>query len=291
MKKLPTTCTNADCENFTSAPAGFYRKRGYYTPKHLGHRLARYQCKACGVTFSNRTGKDDVRQHRPDINHLLPRLMCSGVTLRRAAWILECSYNTVRARLPWLAQRAREAHEQALQGEGLKTSYIQFDEMQTFEHAAAKPLTIALAVRAKTGQILAAKVGRIPAKGHLATKGKLKYGWTANEAHEVCKSVLAQAARVAKPGVTIGCDGGPTYPGYVASTFPAPLKPTVSAEPARGSAGGGFDPLFRLNHVCAKIRADLACMARKTWATTKKRSHLQHRLDLYVAVNNGYRLT
>jgi hypothetical protein len=29
-------------------------------------------------------------------------------------------------------------------------------------------------------------------------------------------------------------------------------------------------------------------MARKTWATTKKREKLQDRLEIYIAVNNGY---
>jgi hypothetical protein len=60
---------------------------------------------------------------------------------------------------------------------------------------------------------------------------------------------------------------------------------------ARQNRFGGsadFDPLFKLNHACAKIRADLACMACKTWAMSKKRDKLQDRLDIYVAVNNGY---
>jgi hypothetical protein len=35
--------------------------------------------------------------------------------------------------------------------------------MKTFEHAAADALTIAIAIRWKTGRLLAAKVGRIPA--------------------------------------------------------------------------------------------------------------------------------
>jgi len=29
-------------------------------------------------------------------------------------------------------------------------------------------------------------------------------------------------------------------------------------------------------------------MARKTWAMTKTREKLQERLDIYIAVNNGY---
>ena len=91
----------------------------------------------------------------------------------------------MRASRSSLAQQARRAH--VADGEH-DTGYIQFDEMQTFEHAAAKALTIAIAIRWKTGKLLAAKVGRIPANGHLAEIGKTKYGWTTNESPAACKA-------------------------------------------------------------------------------------------------------
>jgi hypothetical protein len=78
------------------------------------------------------------------------------------------------------------------------------------------------------------------------------------------------------------------YPSYVAKALPKRLSPRVKAQAARGGVGRDFDPLFRLNHNCAVIRSDLACMARRTWATTKKRGRLQDRLDLFIAVHNGY---
>ena len=57
---------------------------------------------------------------------------------------------------------------------------------------------------------------------------------------------------------------------------------------AQWRRGRGLRPLFKLNHKCAVIRSALACMARRTWATTKKRGRLQDRLDLFIAVHNGY---
>jgi transposase-like protein len=282
MPRVPTICPNSECEFHATKTSGFFRKKGTYTPKCRGRALTRYQCKACGKTFSNQTSAKSVRQHKPEINAVMAKLICSGVTLRRAAWILGCRYTTVSARVPWLAERAREAHAQALKGESLKTSFIQFDEMQTFEHAAPKALTIALAVRAKTGQILSVKVGRIPANGHLADIGKSKYAWTVNESAVACLAALTQAALAAKPGITVMFDGAPTYPGLVAKAMPgAHSKVAEYSE-------DGFDPLYRINHLCAKIRADVATMARRTWSTTKSRSSLQDRLDIFVAVNNGY---
>lgn len=174
------------------------------------------------------------------------------------------------------------AHAAALAGESLRTTFVQFDEMQTFEHAAPKALTIALAIRAKTGQILSAKVGKIPANGHLAAIGKSKYEWTENQSPAVCLAALQEAALAVKEDATVMFDGATTYPGLVAKAMP-----TVNAKVADYSEDG-FDPLFRINHVCAKIRADMASMARRTWSTTKKMSGLQDRLDIFVAVNNGY---
>jgi len=39
----------------------------------------------------------------------------------------------------------------------LKTSLAHFDEMESFEHTKLKPLSIALAVRARTGEIIGAQ--------------------------------------------------------------------------------------------------------------------------------------
>jgi len=156
MRALPPHCPNKDCIRHSgqSPEAGLFRKKGSFAPKCRGYPLTRYRCKVCLTTFSNRTFCTDKDQHRPDINRMLSRLMCAGVTLRASAWILECSYNTAWKRALWLAEQSRAAHDTALSSGELNTGYIHFDEMQTFEHASPKALTVALAVRHKTGQTL-----------------------------------------------------------------------------------------------------------------------------------------
>jgi hypothetical protein len=56
----------------------------------------------------------------------------------------------------------------------------------------------------------------------------------------------------------------------------------------RAKSTGNFDPMFSLNHTCAKIRAGVAVMARKTWTTTKSMAKLQDKLDIFIAVHNKY---
>lgn len=215
---------------------------------------------------------------------MLYGMLCSGVTLRRSAKLLKCSYNTIRSRLPWLATKARGLHAGALASGVLDTSYILFDEMQSFEHARAKQLTIAItiAVRHKTGQILSIQVGKMTTKGDLAKAGQA-LGWGPNESPSCCNAALAQAAIAAKPICTVASDsGGWGYSGDVKKALPQAIHQSYLSKAV------GFDPLFKLNHVCAKIRADISRMARKTWSTTKDRARLQDALDVYIAWNNQY---
>ena len=48
------------------------------------------------------------------------------------------------------------------------------------------------------------------------------------------------------------------------------------------------DELWRLNHVCAKLRHHLSRLKRKTWATTKSMERLQMHCDLFIAYQNKY---
>lgn len=217
---------------------------------------------------------------------MLFKMCCSGVTIRRMAKLLDVAVNTVRRRMTALARRAREAHLAAVLDPRRKTSNVQFDEMETFLRSRAQPLNIALAVRRHDGAILAAKVGTIPPKGRLAAKGR-EMGWavkaTARQARAEAIKETGLFIRQGQPATFI-CDGSTGYPGEIRSILGHDV--IVESHPRDGSKP--HDPMFRLNHTCAKIRADLACMARDTWTTTKKVEGLQERLDIYVAWNNGY---
>lgn len=282
MFKRPSRCSNPACQFHHTAPKDFLVKRGKYKIKSTGQTVQRYKCKGCGTSFTNRN-ESPTRRQRVDIDDALFGFVCSGITIRRAALLLGVAVNTVRERMAKLADRCRQAHAKALADGSMMTSYVQFDEMETFLHSRAKPLTIAIAVRAKTGQVLSIKVGRIPAKGRLARKGQAM-GWTVNDGPTTRAAALQEAAQSVRRGAVFACDGAPPYPGEIT----AHVGKGVMVDVYTFQAGVAFDPLFRLNHVCAKIRADIACMARDTWTTTKRIDALQDRLDIYIAWNNGY---
>ena len=49
-----------------------------------------------------------------------------------------------------------------------------------------------------------------------------------------------------------------------------------------------FDPMFALNQRCAKLRADIRRLTRRSWCTTKKIENLQRHLELYQSFNNQF---
>ncbi len=285
MSQYSKYCPDKSCQFGVGEHVGFFRSRGSYSTKSRPTPTPRYQCRGCGKTFSAQTTTPERYQKRPELNRVLARMLCEGVTLRGCARVLECSYDTVKCKSEWLAEQARAAHSAMLKSGALNTSWMQFDEMVTFEHARSKAVSIPMVVRGKTAQILSMTVGRIPSNGHLAAKGQTKYAWTVNDSPAACKRALDQAAVAAKAVCTVSCDKASSYPKLVRSAIPHAILDAHK----RAKSTGNFDPMFSLNHTCAKIRASVAVMARKTWTTTKSMTKLQDKLDIFIAVHNGYR--
>ena len=156
-----------------------FSKKGFFYKKITKTYIPRYRCQECRRSFSTRTLSTTFRQKRPDLNRSIYLSLVSGTSLRRTAQNLECSYLTVCRKFLWLAKRAKELHL----SQKFYAEEIQFDEMESIEHTKLKPLTICLAVTSDY-RILGVKVGKIPAKGHLAAISRKKYGPRANESNQ-----------------------------------------------------------------------------------------------------------
>ena len=263
----------------------FYIKKGYYKTKHNHQPVPRYQCKHCKVTFSTHTFRETKNQKKPHINEQAFKLISSGVTLRRAAKILGVAKKTIERKFEFISRLAKEAHEEFLKKEVNKTSYVQFDEMETYEHTKCKPLSISLAVRAKNGDIIDAQVALMRCKGKLAPISRAKYPyWNRDNRNSTTQRVMRSVKKVSKKFITVACDAKRVYPSLVQKIIP-------NAEVLQFASRKSMikdDPLFRLNHTAAKVRADLSRMRRKTWATTKRLENLQKHLYIYIAWNNKY---
>jgi len=292
MFTRPKCCPNPNCSHHENPQKGFYLRRGTYRTKHDLRDVPRYSCKGCGRWFNSRSLGGKAGQHKPQINKAVMGLICSGVTIRRAAVLVGVARKTVDRKVRWLSEQARKAHLDFLARDSSKTGYVQMDEMETYEHSTLKPLSIILAVRPKTGQIISASVAPMNCHGVMAGKSRDIYGVRADRRNEVFRESLRSVMMVAKHTMTISTDGKDTYRPAIREMIPSAVhevhgRPKISKidRPPKK-----WDPLYCINQTSAKLRADLSRLARQTWSATKRASALADHLAIYIAFNNGYEI-
>jgi transposase-like protein len=266
-------------------------RRGSYYRKSDGRVVARFRCKSCLRGFSFATLQPCYRQNKRHVNDLLGKLLCSGVSQRRAARVLNLNRITVVRKFLFLASRSKLAFEKRNRSRALATR-IQFDDMETFEHTKLKPLSITLAVEYRTRRILGFEVSKMAANGRLAAFSRKKYGIRRDQRASGRKRLFFKLQKLVDPGALIESDQNPHYPYEVKSSFPGAVHQAHRGR--RGSTTGQgelkkvrFDPLFSLNHTCAMARANINRLFRKTWCTTKKPDRLYAHLCLYAHYHNS----
>jgi len=172
-----------------------------------------------------------------------------------------------------------------------KALEVEFDDLETFEHTKCKPLSVTLMVEAHTRRILGLEVAQMPAKGHLASISRKKYGPRTDLRPQARRKLFSEVKSLVDPQALIRSDSNPTYPNDVRTFFPKALYQTVKGQPGAVTGQGelkkiGFDPIFSLNHTCAMLRAHLSRLFRRTWNTTKKPERLRAHLYLYALHHN-----
>jgi len=263
---------------------------GSFRRKSDGRFISRFRCLNCKKTFSLATTHSCFGQNKRQFNEPIRKLLCSGVSLRRTAMILNLSRTTVARKLIFLGERARAQFDQA---RSTKSYFhkIEFDDMETSEHTKCKPISITLAVESKTRQILGYNLARMPAKGKLAKIALKKYGKRIDERSRKRRELFQKLSHIVDPQCEIRSDQNPHYPKDVCEYFP--LARHITFKGHRGCVvgqgelkRGGFDPLFSLNHTCAMLRANINRLFRRTWCTTKKIDRLADHIALYVNFHN-----
>lgn len=266
-------------------------KKGYFKTKWNYKLVPRYKCKPCGKSFSASTAKPIYKQKKPFLNRDIFKWYVAGTTQRRMAIVMGINRKTVVRKFLYMAEEARAHHEKRLKEGKWKTGYVQFDEMETFEHTRLKPLSIALAVRPKTAEVIEAQVGLMKFHGRATSLSRDRYGWVFDTRDASREDVLLSIKKIAKDDITIVTDKKTDYPQVIQRVIPNAKivqvkrgrKKTIYDERQNED-----DDLFVINYVSAQIRHDLSRMMRKSWVTTKKAFMLQAHLDLFIAWKNKY---
>lgn len=283
-------CPNLTCSFFKKSD--FVCRDGFYFRKNDSRTIARFKCCACGKKFSSATFSLAVRQKKRRVNYPLFKLLASGVSMRRAALILNIHRTTVKRKLIYLAAKARLAQAELLQKLAQdKVILMQVDDLITIEHTKLKPLSVTAAIDAKRRIILGAEVSKIPAFGHLAALSRKKYGKRENQHPEGIKRLFCKIKNVIDDRAVIKSDEHQFYPKMIKTFFPNAVHKQYKG--GRGSVTGQgelkkltYDPLFMLNHTYAMLRANINRLFRKTWCTTKDPVMLKQHLDLYIQFHN-----
>lgn len=283
MKRI---CPNPNC-----AALEFIIKDGRFRRLEDAKFIQRYRCKKCLTRFSSATFSDAYKQKRRRINSSLLKLLSSGVSQRRCAFLLGVHRKTIERKLPFLGRRCRKLNCKFLHLMEGRIHNIQMDDLVTKENSKLKPLTVTIVVNENNRCILAAEVSQIPAFGHLSGLAKKKYGHRKDEHFEGLTRVFQTISPLVTKEVQIKSDEHQKYPGFINAYLPKAKHLTFKSE--RGCiAGQGelkkvqFDPLFIVNHTCALLRANVNRLIRKTWCTTKDPKRLKDHLDIFIYFYN-----
>lgn len=252
--------------------------------------VQRYFCKLCNLHFSVATLFYCYRQKKRQFNQKVARLLVAGVSLRETARVLKLNKKTVVRKMLHMGQRAQTRIEKLNQNRR-KSSTLEFDDLETFEHTKCKPVSVSLAVESKTRWAIGYEVAQMPAKGLLVAKSLRKYGKRADERPQARKRLFTRIQSYIEPEALIKSDENPHYLMDIRRFFPHSRHQVYKGR--KSSLGGqgelkkvGFDPIFSLNHTCAVLRYRTSRLIRKTWNTTKKKERLSLHLALIVLHHN-----
>ena len=184
---------------------------GTYVRSSDSKKIQRFHCKHCYKTFSTATTNDAYRQKKRRINTPLLKLLCSGVSQRRAAQILNVNRKTIERRIPYLGRISRRENAKDRQKLGSVID-IQFDELVTIEHSKCKPLSVPVCVIPKKRFILGASICKIPASEYLSKIARKKYGYRANERHLGLTRLFATIQSNVTKQTTLYSDKQSMYP-------------------------------------------------------------------------------
>ena len=290
MKK---NCPNSNCLHFNTNAQAI--KDGFFQRKDDARQIQRYKCKACKTKFSASTSKLCYRQQKRRINHDVFKLLSSGVSMRRAAFLKKVSRGTIARRLKYFGNKYRARNKKDLSKISKRVSHFQLDDLITKENSKLLPLSVTIAVNVDNRKILGAKVSQIPAFGHLTQKSLKKYGKRKCCHVQGIKELFYEIQDSIHPEAVIISDKHKKYPDQIKDYFPKAKHKVYESERAHVAGQGelkkvNFDPLFTINHTCAMFRANINRLIRKTWCTTKDPARLQDHIDTFIYFYNHYLL-
>ena len=289
----PPRCPYTSCSEHRSSRPRFYRRNGYYHPKCRPHPVARFLCLSCRRGFSRQTFRCDFRDHRPDLNPRLFRLLCSGVGLRQSSRLLGLSLRCTELKFRKLGRHLTHLNL------NFRTplpagSRLQFDELETYEgRCNTRPLTLPILIETRTRLMLWAESATIRPRGRMTQARRraivreiAKFGPRRDRSRPSILRTLRRGAALTRglECVVFESDEKTVYPGLVERAFKGQV-----VDHTRTSSRLPRDvrnPLFPINHTEAMARDLVSRLRRESWLVSKKHAFLDLHLQIYMAYRN-----
>lgn len=289
----PRRCPYRHCIQHTDPEPNFFRRHGSYIANCRPRPIPRFRCRSCKRTFSRQTFRADYRDHRPDLNQRLFKLLISGVGLRQSSRMLGLSRRCTELKFRKIARHLRRLNlnfQPALPA----GSVLQFDEFESFEtRRTARPVSIPMLIEPTARFVIWAESAPIRPHGRM-TKRRLRaihedeerFGPRRSLASRAILRTLRRGAALLPAGaaVTLQTDEKLTYPWQAKRAFSGfrICHETTSGSLARMT----WNPLFAINHTEAMLRDLLGRVRRQSWLVSKKRRYLDLGLQLWIAYRN-----
>jgi transposase-like protein len=265
-----------------------YKKLGFFYRQAKPHRIQRYLCKACGVTFSSQTFSADYWLKRPDI---LPQLMlktCGGMANRQIARDIGCAASTIHGQLSRLGRHCLLFHEQ-MRRQAPSSRDIVIDGLETFEYSQYFPFHHNLAIDNASGVILSFTDSPLRRKGSMTAAQKVRrrelesmFGRPDPKAIRTGMRDLLTVVLEGVAEVTIRSDD---HPAYVRAMRHIPTRIThlVTSSKERRDH---HNPLWEVNLADMVLRHGSKNHTRETIAFSKRRQQSSDRLAVFTVWRN-----
>ncbi|MDE0150949.1 MAG: hypothetical protein OXK80_00410 [Bdellovibrionales bacterium] len=168
----------------------------------------RYKCNDCGKLYTKRTNTLNYRKRKQHLRETITQMYCERMSLRGIARTLGIDIKTVVRYFLENAEVSKAKNRKRLDTKDLVTSYVQFDQLETYEHTRKRPIGIQISIRHKTGEIISAKAGYTNVRA-LSTASVYTQAWNEkvkrNSKHT--EKMLKETKKALNPkGSLISCD-------------------------------------------------------------------------------------
>lgn len=299
----PPHCPWPSCsEHRRSAPAYRFRRCGGY-PTRSGRRVPRFQCLACGRTFSQRAFSTSYYLKRPDLLAPIAAGLVAGSAHRQIARSLGCAPSTVTRQSARLGRHAILLLALALDSlRGSLDEPLCGDHFETFEFSQDLPLGVFTAVgrrswfvfgvdpapHRRTGKMTPAQARRLESRPPRETHG----GYRASFRRSLDLLLPLVGPQTS---LRLACDGKNDYRQVLArhpGRFPFLLE--CHPNPKRGPKGSPRSPqarardeaMFAVDQLHALLRHSLANHKRETIAFGRRLNAIMERIFLAAVWRN-----